>query len=162
MRVTIVFAMMVVGCAVTAPATAQNIPDAQRMLHALSPAVDKLVTATTNLSQMEETVQHGTPEFNFADHVVSLSFEYQGAMSEARAISKILVNMTCPADAQFVRGELGQSVQFAMQAADNDIKAINAFLTRLTTPAIVSEATKIRDLVIKIRDILKPFTGKEP
>ena len=135
---TNLLAILTAGLAMSTPATAQSILDVQRALRALSPVMGQLVTATHNLTQMEEAVQ-GTPEFNAVDHVASTSFAYQGGVGETRVLGKILVNMSCPADIKYVRDELRTSAHFAVEGADAYIKGMNTFLTHLTTPAVVAE-----------------------
>src|SRR6266404_5455234 len=92
--------LMAVGLAVSVTANGQSIPDVNRALHALLPQVEQLVTTTHNLNQMEEMLQ-GTPEFSVAHNVMSTSFAFQGAVHETHLMGRILINMTCPADAQY-------------------------------------------------------------
>jgi hypothetical protein len=157
---TIGLAMMMAGLAVGVPATAQNTADVQRALEVLRPAVKRLDTSMQNLQQMNHALT-STHEFDIVSSVMAESLEFDGAMDGARTTGDILVNMTCPNDARYVRGVLRESALHAVNLANLSLQAINSYLTQLTTPAVVAETGKIRDLITEMRDTLRPFAGKE-
>jgi hypothetical protein len=152
--------LMASGIAVSVPATAQSVPDVQHALSALRPRVQQLNAAGTILDQMER-VMRGAPEFDVIAEIISARFDFVGSLGEAHTTALIFINMTCPDDVRFVRGAMRESAHSLVNVADIRIEEINVDLALLTTPAVVAEATKIRDLIIEIRDILKPFAGRE-
>jgi hypothetical protein len=153
-------AMIATGIVVNVPVPAQGIPVVQRALEALLPRLKQLRAVGSNLVDMEDTVR-GTPELGALHEMLSERYDFADAMDQARIIAMILVNMTCPDDAQKVRSVLRAAAQFAVKETDIDITQVNRNLTQLATPTMQAQATKIRDLIIEMQDILKPFTGKE-
>ena len=73
----------------------------------------------------------------------------------------ILTHMACPEDLSFVREHFQSVVSRNTKLEDASIEAMNNYLTLLTTQAVVAEATKLRDLMIRGRDAFKPFARKE-
>jgi signal recognition particle subunit SEC65 len=147
------------GLAVSVPAPAQSIADVQHALAALEPRVKQLDTADRNLGQMESALNN--IERDALNRVLSAKSNFYVAVDEARSIARILVNMTSPEDTRYVRSEFRESIRFVTETTRTDLERVNFYLTQLTTPAVMAEATKIRDLMIEIRDILKSFAVKE-
>jgi len=160
MRNAILLALVTAGLAVCVPAAAQSNTDVKHALSALRPRVKQLRDAVGNLLQMEEAMK-GTEEFNVIYQVITAKNDFDSAISEVHTTALILVHMTCPDDTLYVRDALRESARYAAQMGEIDLKTINISLTELTTPAVVVEATKIRDLMIEIRDTVKPLAGKE-
>jgi hypothetical protein len=121
--------------------------------------VKQLDTADRNLGQMESALNN--IERDALNRVLSAKSNFYVAVDEARSIARILVNMTSPEDTRYVRSEFRESIRFVTETTRTDLERVNFYLTQLTTPAVMAEATKIRDLMIEIRDILKSFAVKE-
>jgi hypothetical protein len=61
----------------------------------------------------------------------------------------------------FVLAILEAEARHLVIRGESDVAVINAALPLLTNPAALAEATKLRDFVIKIRDIYLPLASKK-
>ncbi len=114
--------LMAAGLAGTVPATAQSISEVQNALFALRPIVQQLGTAESNLLQMQRAMQ-GTPQFDAIGGVTSEKMELDGTMGEVFKTGRILANMKCPVDVQFVRDEFRESARNFVKMADISLQA---------------------------------------
>jgi hypothetical protein len=62
-------------------------------------------------------------------------------------------------DQSTVRNRLGIVAYRVIGIGENDIGLVNELLKGLTTPAMVAEATLIRDKMIKLRELWEPFSS---
>jgi hypothetical protein len=160
MRSTVLLATVVVGFVVSFPSNGQSVADVKRAVQSLKPQFKQLAAAASNLIQMQKAIK-SMPELAAVNQFSAAIITSNGAAFGARGVAVIYVNMTCPDDVQFVRGELQDDARYAVEMADIALEEMNEHLTQLTTPAVIAEATKARDAMIEIRGILKPLAGKE-
>jgi hypothetical protein len=69
--------------------------------------------------------------------------------------------MKCPDDVRFTQKQFGLVVDSFVTTADAELSLVNDNRRNVVAPAALAEATNIRDLIVDLRDILKPFAAKE-
>jgi hypothetical protein len=78
---------------------------------------------------------------------------------EARKVGQILGEMKSVDDQNIIRRHFGDSAHLVVSIGENDIQLVNDFLTSITNPEAKAAALGIRDKMIEVRDVLKPFAS---
>jgi hypothetical protein len=138
-------------------ACAQSVPAVFHAVAAASAVDQQLLAARKNLSQMSRGLT--SIERDCASSVWSAATDFQGTVSDAINVGRILTEMKSPEDLNTVRVYyFGQSSLNAATVGDYDLELVNNCLVDITTPAALAEATKIRDAMVRLREIFQPFT----
>jgi hypothetical protein len=139
-------------------ASAQSAPPIQRAIDAALVLQKEMSTALDNLRQMEPGLT--TIERGGVHAVFQATIDFQGRLSEVITVGQIHMDMKSVEDRSTVRHYFVESLHAFASYADIDVEYINQNLIYFTTPAVLAEATKIRDAMVRLRDIFQPFAGK--
>jgi hypothetical protein len=69
--------------------------------------------------------------------------------------------MQCPDDVRFSQQQFGSVVASFVTTADEELSRVNQNLRSIAAPAAVVEATRSRDVMVDLRELLKPFAAQE-
>jgi hypothetical protein len=69
--------------------------------------------------------------------------------------------MKCPDDVRFIQKQFGLVVESFVATADAELSRVNENLRNVAAPAALAEAINIRDVIVDLRDFLKPFAVEE-
>jgi hypothetical protein len=121
------------------------------------PVFHDLHQASRNLGEMWPALSL-TEKVAF-DHLHEAASDSYAAFSEARDMGILLSNMKCKQDYDTVLKYFDESTSAADKLAEASLGQINQSLVQFSQPAVVAEATKIRDLVIELRRRFSPYVG---
>jgi len=96
-----------------------------------------------------------------ARELLSASVVFWEVTEEAREVGRILGEMKSVDDQSTVLGHFGVSAHRAAAIGETDIQLVNELLTSITTREAIVEAKTIRDKMIEVRDLLKPFASEK-
>jgi hypothetical protein len=143
----------------TATAGAQSVADADHAMRAMDLRMRALNTARKNLQQLghyrDDHEADAVREITDADVVVF------AAAIKVFTVAFFITGMQCPDDVRFSQKQFGTVVESFVTTADEQLSRVNENLGNVAAPAAVAEATKIRDVVVDLREFLKPFAAKE-
>lgn len=133
-------------------------------------AIGKAVTAATAM-QVDLAIAHkrfsimsqgmAETERCAVRELLSASVVFWEVTDEAREVGLILGEMKSVDDQSAVLRRFGISTHRVVAIGETDIKLVNELLTSITTPEVVGEAKIIRDKMIEVRDLLKPFASEK-
>jgi hypothetical protein len=136
-------------------ACAQSVADVDNALHAVELRMRALVTARKNLQHIEYLRQD--PE---ADAVRDITDAETSVFTEAVkvfTVAFIVTGIKCPDDLRFVQQQFVLVVKSFIATADTEVARINQNLPNVAATAAHAEAVNVRDLIVDLRDFLKPF-----
>jgi hypothetical protein len=96
-----------------------------------------------------------------ARELLTASVVFWEVTEEARQVGHILGKMKSADDQNTVLRYFGASTHRAVAIGETDIQLVNESLTSITTPQATAEAKIIRDEMIEVRDLLKPFASEK-
>jgi hypothetical protein len=99
------------------------------------------------------------PERCVARELLDTSIGYREIATESLLVGQLVNEMKSALDQSTVRNRLGIVAYRVIGIGENDIGLVNELLKGLTTPAMVAEATLIRDKMIKLRELWEPFSS---
>jgi hypothetical protein len=76
-------------------------------------------------------------------------------------VAFIVTGVKCPDDVRFTQKQFGVVVESFITTADAELLRVNENLRYVAAPAALAEAINIRDVIIDLRDLLKPFAVEE-
>ena len=76
-------------------------------------------------------------------------------------VAFFVTGMKCPDDVRFIQKQFGLVVESFVTTADAELARVNEDLRSIAAPAALAEAINIRDVIVDLRDILKPFAAEE-
>jgi hypothetical protein len=133
-------------------------------------AISKAVTAATAM-QVDLAMAHkrfsvmsqrmAETERCAARELLSASVVFWEVTEEAREVGHILGEMKSADDQSAVLERFGISTHRVVAIGETDIKLVNESLASITTPEALGEAKIIRDKMIQVRDLLKPFASEK-
>jgi len=142
----------------TTTARAQSVADVDHAIHAMELRMTALNTARKSLQQMEyhrdDHEAYAARDISDADTTVFT------AAVKVFTVGFIVTGMKCPDDLAFTRKQFGVVVDSFITTADAELTLVNLNIRNVATPAALAEATNIRDLIVDLRDFLKPFAAK--
>jgi hypothetical protein len=131
---------------VAAPAHGQSVAGAREALDAIR-AQDKLLESTfNNLRDMGGGTEHDGVSAILDDMNL-----LRTSVSIATSVGNLLLHMRDERDAVAVRVQLQYSLNTVLQQTEIIVKHVNGVLGLMKQPAIVAEASKVRDAMIAIR-----------
>jgi hypothetical protein len=136
---------------------AQNVTDAGNTLHAMDLRMRALTSARKHLQQMA-SLRHDRE----ADATHDITDAENSVFTEAVkvfTVAFILTGMKCPEDLNFTQEQFGVVVKSFVTTADAELTRIDRSLKSLAAPDAHAEAVNVRDLIVDLRDLLKPFAG---
>jgi hypothetical protein len=158
-NLAVLVGIALVACmAVSATGSAQSIVAVEHAVNSATSLEDHTRMAAQNLTQMlGELNRNDTDAVNA---ILSARFECYGAYGEVVSIGQILIAIKSVEDQLIVRRFFGKSSRNFVKVADIDIDYINKSLPNIHSPAVLAEATKIRDSMIEMRALFAPFAAQ--
>ena len=131
----------------------------------LDSRIKKLDTELNNLLQMEKALI-GSSIINEATEIGSAGQFVHLAAGNVRTTAQILAHMTSPDDARYVRNVFGVQVTLLVDVTTTSIDVLNEILPALkqvgvSSSGLVAEGTALRDLMVEIRNTVRPFVVKD-
>jgi hypothetical protein len=117
----------------------------------------ELAMAQKRFSIMSRTL--ADPERCMARDLVDTSTNFREVTTEPLLIGQLVSAMKFVEDQTIVRSRLGTIAYRIVEHGKTDIELVNESLKGLTTPAMITEATLIRDDMIKLRKLWEPFSS---
>jgi hypothetical protein len=117
----------------------------------------ELAMAQKRFSIMSRTLPD--PERCVARELLDTSIGFREIATEPFLVGKLVNEMKSAEDHSTVRNLLGIVAYRIIGIGENDIGIVNESLKGLTTPAMIAEATLIRDKMIKLRGLWEPFSS---
>jgi hypothetical protein len=153
------FLSVALDLATVTAARAQSAADADHTMHAMDLRMRTLNTARKNLQQLghyrDDHEVDAVREITDADVIVF------AAAIKVFTVAFFVTRMQCPDDVRFSQKQFGSVVESFVATADEELSRVNENLGNVAAPAAVAEATKIRDVMVDLREFLKPFAAKE-
>ena len=149
--------LIALDVAAATSACAQNVADADNAMHAMDLRMRALVTARKSLQQIE-SLRHD-PE---ADAVRDITDAETSVFSEAVkvfTVAFIVTGIKCPDDLRFTQQQFVLVAKSFVATADTEVARINQNLPNIAATAAYAEAVNIRNLIVDLRDLLKPFAS---
>ncbi len=138
-------------------APAQSVADADNAMRAMDLRLRALTTARKNLQQM--TYQRGDSEADAARDVVDADNLVFTAAVKVFTVAFFLKSIKSPDDFRFAQQQFRLVVGLFVATADAQLPRLEDDLLNITAPAAVTEATGVRNVIIDLRDFLKPFAA---
>lgn len=138
------------GLALAVPAQALTLEQASKLDSFLISTISELDQAKMNLLQMAEGMQ--SPEYERAMMIYDSANNAINYFDKLNIVTNIYSLMQDSRDQAILKRRAEVYAKQAMKASDFSIGIANRELARLVSPATITEAQKIRDLVQKIRD----------
>ncbi|SRR6266404_751417 len=139
-------------------ALADEAADIVKANVAAKASTDKLLAVRRNLHQMRTSL--GTADKEAVDLILSSEESFDGFRNEAETVGMIFKSMDCKSDRTFVGAMFEEEARSMVTRTGLTLQEINADLPLLTNPAALAEATKLRDLIITLREIYLPLAPK--
>jgi len=154
--ITALSAFIAINVATATTVRAQSAADADHAMLAIDLRMRALNTASKNLRQIEQR-----RDDHEADAVRDISDADANVFSAALkvfTVAFILTGMKCPDDVRFTQKQFEFVADSFVTTADSELSRVNEDLRSVATPAALAEAATIRDVIVDLRDFLKPFT----
>jgi hypothetical protein len=99
------------------------------------------------------------PERCVARELLDTSIGFREIATEPFLVGQLVNAMKSVEDQNTVRSRLGGIAYRIIGIGENDIGLVNELLKGLTTPAMIAEATLIRDKMVELRGLWAPFSS---
>ncbi|MGO9593689.1 MAG: hypothetical protein ACLQFT_19065 [Steroidobacteraceae bacterium] len=153
------FLFVALDLATATTARAQSVADADHTMRAMDLRMRALNAARKNLSQME--YHRDDHEADAARDIVDADVIVFAEAVKVFTVAFFVTGMKCPDDARFIQKQFGLVVESFVTTADAELARVNEDLRSIAAPAALAEAINIRDVIVDLRDILKPFAAEE-
>jgi hypothetical protein len=137
---------------------AQSVADVDNAMHALDFRMRALNAARKKLLLLEH-LRHDH-EADAARDVTDAETTVFNEAVKVFTVAFIVTGMKSPDDLRFTQKQFGVVVDSFVTTADAELPRIDAALGSIAAPAAAAEATAIRDVIVDLRDFLKPFAAK--
>jgi hypothetical protein len=137
---------------------AQSVADVDNAMHALDLRMRALNTARKKLSLLEH--QSHDQEADAVRDIAEAESRVFTDGVKVFTVAFLLTGMKCPDDSHFTQKQFGLVVDSFVTTADAELALINGALGSVKAPPALVEATSIRDVIVDLRDFLKPFAAK--
>jgi hypothetical protein len=154
-----VFLTVAFDLATLTGARAQSVADADHTMHAMDLRMRSLNTARKNLQQIGH--YRDDHEADAVREITDADVTVFAAAIKVFTVAFFITGMRCPEDVRFSQKQFGSVVELFVSTADEEISRVNENLGNVAAPAAVAEATKSRDVMVDLREFLKPFAAKE-
>jgi hypothetical protein len=149
----------VLALAGASAACAQSVADADNTMRAMDLRLRALTTARKNLQQM--TYQRGDSEADAARDVVDADNLVFTAAVKVFTVAFFVKSMKSPDDLHVAQQQFRLVVGLFVDTANAQLPRVEDDLKKITAPATVTEATGIRNVMVDLRDFLKPFAAEQ-
>jgi hypothetical protein len=140
-------------------AAAQTVADADNAMRAMDLRLRALTSARKSLQQI--TYQRGDSEADAARDVVDADNLVFTAAIKVFTVAFFLKSMKSPDDFRFAQQQFRQVVGLFVAEADTQLPRVDDDLHKMSAPDCVAEATAIRNVMVDLRDFLKPFGAEQ-
>jgi hypothetical protein len=137
---------------------AQSVADVDNVMHALDLRMRALNTARKKLLLLAH--QRHDQEADAIREIADAETRVFTEGVKVFTVAFLVTGMKCPDDLHFAQKQFGLVVDSFVTTADAELTLINQALGSITAPPAIVEATSIRDVIVDLRDILKPFAAK--
>ena|ERR1700728_2058926 len=156
-------AAMILGAALALAtvtiASAQSIADADNTMRAMDLRLRALTSDRKDLQQM--TYHRGDSEADAARDVVDADNMVFTAAVKVFTVAFFLKSMHSPDDFSFAQQQFRLVVGLFVATADAQLPRVDDDLHKLTAADVVAEATGVRNVIVDLRDFLKPFAAEQ-
>jgi hypothetical protein len=153
------FLLLALDLATATAAHAQSVADADHAMRAMDLRMRALNAARKNLQQIkhhrDDHEADAVREITDADVVVF------AAAVKVFTVAFFVTRVQCPDDVRFSQKQFGSVVASFVTTADEELSRVNENLPSVAAPDATAEATKIRDVIVDLREFLKPFAAEE-
>jgi hypothetical protein len=153
-----IFLWVALDLATATAARAQSVADADNTMHAMDLRMRALNTARKNLQQSGH--YRDDHEADAVREITDADVSVFAAAIKVFTVAFFITRLQCPDDIRFSQKQFGSVVESFVTTADEELSRVNENLGNVASPAAVAEATKIRDVMVDLREFLKPFAGK--
>jgi hypothetical protein len=140
-------------------APAQSVADADNAMRAMDLRLRALTSARKNLQQM--TYQRGDSEADAARDIVDADNLVFTAAVKVFTVAFFVKSMKSPDDFRFAQQQFRLVVGLFVATADAQLPRVEDDLQKMTAQDAVAEATGVRNVVMDLRDFLKPFAAEQ-
>ena len=140
-------------------ARAQSVADADNAMHAMDLRMRALNTARKNLQQL--AYHRDDHEADAAREITDAEAIVFTAAVKVFTVAFFVTRLKCPDDVRFSQKQFGSVVKSFVTTADEEASQVNENLHNVASPAALAEANKSRDVIVELRDFLKPFAVEE-
>ncbi len=138
---------------------AQSVADLDHAMRAMKLRMTALNTTRKNLQKLEA---HGdAQERDAVRNITDADVAVFAAAVKVFTVAFIASGMKCPDDFSFTQKQFGSIVKTFVTTADEELALLDPNLRSVVAPAALAEATSIRDTVVDLRDLLKPFAAED-
>jgi hypothetical protein len=99
------------------------------------------------------------PERCVAKDLLAASTDFRAITTEPLIVGQLVGAMKSVEDQKTIRTHLGSIAYRTISIGKTDIELVDRSLKELTTPAMITEATLIRDDMINLRKLWEPFSS---
>jgi len=140
-------------------ARAQTVADAGNTMRAMDLRMRALNTARKNLQLLES--RRDDHEADAAREIADADVRVFADAIKVYTVAFMITGMKCPDDVGFSQQQFGLVVKSFVATADEDLSRVNERLHDVATPTALAEAANIRDVMVDMRNFLKPFAAPE-
>jgi hypothetical protein len=152
-------AMFVCAALAMTTALAQSVADADNAMRAMDLRLRALTADRKTLQQM--TFQRGDSEADAARDVVDADNTVFTAAVKVFTVAFFVKSIKSPDDFRFAQQQFRLVVQLFVEAADAQLPRVEDDLHKMTSPDVVGAATGVRNLIVDLREFLKPFATEQ-
>jgi hypothetical protein len=150
--------MLVAGAWIDSAACADEAADIGHAFERAKEPTHQLLASHRNLNQMRKVLP--ASDQKAIDEIVWAEDRFDGIRAELLTVSVIFKNMDARSDKTFVGAVFEEDARSFVATANDAIEGINLYLPSVTNAAALAEATRLRDLIIKLREIYLPLAPK--
>jgi hypothetical protein len=149
------FLLATADLATAPPARAQSVADADHTMRAMDLRMRALNASRKNLQQME--TPRNADEAGAVREITDADVAVFAAAVKVFTVAFVVTGVKCPDDVRFIKKQFGLVVQSFVTTTDAELSRVNENLGHIAQRSAVAESTHIRDAMVELRDILKPF-----
>lgn len=153
------FLCVTVGVATATVARAQSVADADHTMRAMDLRMRALNAARKNLQLMES--RGDEHEVDAAREITDADVAVFAAAVKVFTVAFFVTGVKSPDDVRFSQQQFGLVARGFVSTADEALSRVNENLHNIAAPAALAEATNIRDAMVDLREILKPFAAEQ-
>jgi hypothetical protein len=157
--ISAIYLVAALALATPVVAPAQSIADADNAMRAMDLRLRALTNARKNLQQM--TYQRGDGEADAARDVVDADNVVFTAAVKVFTVAFFVKSMKSPDDFRFAQQQFRLVVGLFVATADAQLPRVEDDLHKMTASDALTEATGVRNVMVDLRDFLKPFAAEQ-
>jgi hypothetical protein len=151
--------LLALGAVTATTVRAQSVADADHTLRAMDLRMRALNSARKNLQQMEH--HRDDREADAVREITDADTTVFTAAVKVFTVAFFITGMKCADDVHFSQQQFGLVVKLFITTADEQIARVNENLLNVAAPPAMAEVTTIRDAMVDLRELLKPFASAD-